>query len=214
MNPAASQSTARASLGDAGRPFLRRATAYFRWALKLSSLGASRWVAGRLVAAAIVSLLKSRIPLLCRCVWTANLRLGSRRVNFHFRDRSELRALEEVFIGDEDWLPPRVRSANILDLGANVGQASLFFRTRFPGARILAVEPDPATFELLRRNVGADPDIEILNCAVTAAPGPVRIISRRGRSWASTVVPASGAEPGTTVEAGLSTSCSSMRAAR
>ena len=45
--------------------------------------------------------------------------------------------------------PPRL----ILDCGANVGYTAAYFLTRFPGARVIAVEPDPGNAALLRRNV-------------------------------------------------------------
>ena len=45
----------------------------------------------------------------------------------------------------------------IVDLGANIGTATLFFVEQFPEARIEAVEPDRANFELLRHNTVGDP---------------------------------------------------------
>jgi len=41
----------------------------------------------------------------------------------------------------------------ILDAGANVGLATLVLAGLFPTALIVAVEPDPANSEMLRRNV-------------------------------------------------------------
>ncbi|HWF10626.1 MAG TPA: FkbM family methyltransferase [Bryobacteraceae bacterium] len=41
----------------------------------------------------------------------------------------------------------------VLDLGANVGYASAIFASRYPGAKILAVEPDPRNYEACTRNL-------------------------------------------------------------
>jgi hypothetical protein len=41
----------------------------------------------------------------------------------------------------------------IIDGGANVGYASLYFAACFPDALVVAIEPDPASFALLCRNV-------------------------------------------------------------
>jgi FkbM family methyltransferase len=41
----------------------------------------------------------------------------------------------------------------ILDCGANVGLASIYFLNRFPRARVLAVEPDPENVAICRRNL-------------------------------------------------------------
>ena len=41
----------------------------------------------------------------------------------------------------------------ILDLGANIGLSSAFFLSRWPGAKLIAVEPDPENYALLRKNL-------------------------------------------------------------
>lgn len=41
----------------------------------------------------------------------------------------------------------------VVDLGANVGLASLFFSQMFPGANIYSVEPDPDNFSCLKANL-------------------------------------------------------------
>src|SRR5437588_7740528 len=43
----------------------------------------------------------------------------------------------------------------IVDLGANIGLASLYFAERFRSARIIAVEPFAPNVELLRQNLSA-----------------------------------------------------------
>jgi FkbM family methyltransferase len=44
-------------------------------------------------------------------------------------------------------------AATIIDLGANVGLASLYFASHWPSCRILAVEPNPETYQLLSINL-------------------------------------------------------------
>ncbi|MCG3135137.1 MAG: hypothetical protein HMLKMBBP_02643 [Planctomycetes bacterium] len=63
------------------------------------------------------------------------------------------------------------------DVGANVGAPTLFF-ARDLGRRVIAVEPVPATFELLRANVAANrlhDQVECVQAAVSEAAGSVRI---------------------------------------
>ena len=45
--------------------------------------------------------------------------------------------------------PPKV----IVDAGANIGLASIFFANRYPDARIIAIEPEQSNFDLLKENV-------------------------------------------------------------
>jgi FkbM family methyltransferase len=61
----------------------------------------------------------------------------------------------------------------ILDCGANIGIASLFFHRRYPDARITAFEADPALFALLDANlrVNGAPTIERKNLALWTANG-------------------------------------------
>jgi FkbM family methyltransferase len=40
----------------------------------------------------------------------------------------------------------------IIDAGANVGYASIYLANEFPDARIISIEPDPDTFDMLRHN--------------------------------------------------------------
>jgi len=61
----------------------------------------------------------------------------------------------------------------ILDCGANVGVASLFFRRRYANAHITAFEADPALFALLDANLNANgaASVERRNVALWTANG-------------------------------------------
>ncbi len=63
----------------------------------------------------------------------------------------------------------------ILDCGGNVGLASLFFKRRFPQARITAYEADPKIFAMLKNNLAANraSDIEAVHAAVWTTTGRV-----------------------------------------
>jgi FkbM family methyltransferase len=67
--------------------------------------------------------------------------------------------------------PPRL----IVDAGANIGLASVWFAHRHPGARVVALEPEPANFEMLRRNAAPYPNIEPRRQALWSRPGRLRI---------------------------------------
>ena len=63
----------------------------------------------------------------------------------------------------------------ILDCGGNVGLASLFFKRRFPAARITAYEADPALFEILQAQPRRQRrrDVETVHAALWTANGRV-----------------------------------------
>jgi FkbM family methyltransferase len=66
------------------------------------------------------------------------------------------------------------RTPVILDAGANVGAASVWFSSRFPEAQVIAVEPDPANAELCRRNTRGR-KVEVVEAAIGARPGTVSL---------------------------------------
>lgn len=45
------------------------------------------------------------------------------------------------------------RCETVVDLGANIGLASLYFAGHYPSCRLLAVEPNPPTYEILAANL-------------------------------------------------------------
>lgn len=74
---------------------------------------------------------------------------------WHRPGTSDLFAFRQIFLEDE-YRPIRERleaPATVLDLGANVGYASLYFLHSYPTCRVVAVEPDPENFALLATNL-------------------------------------------------------------
>lgn len=73
----------------------------------------------------------------------------------------------------------------IVDAGANIGAAALWFAHAYPAATIVAVEPDPANAALLRHNLAAIGDRHIaMEAAIGAEPGFVAIEGGDGEGWA------------------------------
>src|SRR5262245_5001958 len=69
----------------------------------------------------------------------------------------------------------------IVDAGANVGAASIWFGHQFPRATIVAIEPDTSNFALCKSNVDHQ-NIIVVHGALAGAPGWVTI-ERSGQSW-------------------------------
>ena len=66
---------------------------------------------------------------------------------------SDVLAFEQIFINHaydfEINRPPKT----IIDAGANIGLASIYFSNKFPGSKIIALEPEESNFALLKQNV-------------------------------------------------------------
>lgn len=59
----------------------------------------------------------------------------------------------------------------IIDCGANVGLASLFFEKTYPGSKILAFEPSPVVLPYLKQNTAGHPAIAVIESAVSDTDG-------------------------------------------
>jgi FkbM family methyltransferase len=74
-------------------------------------------------------------------------------------------------------------TSSILDMGANVGMATIWFALKAPSARIIAVEPDPTARGSLKANVAANSlgdRVDVVGVAVGAAAGTAHLQSDGG----------------------------------
>lgn len=77
--------------------------------------------------------------------------------------------------------PAAVRT--IIDCGANIGMASIYFADRYPNARIIAIEPHPANFEILRANTASQPRITPIQACVGPSLDDRRFITIDKPAW-------------------------------
>lgn len=82
----------------------------------------------------------------------------------------------------------------IIDAGANIGVASVFFAATFPHARIISIEPEPGNFALLEKNTRAYPNITAIRAAVWKKNGEVALTDPQQGPWAYRVGDGQGTE--------------------
>ena len=68
----------------------------------------------------------------------------------------------EIFIFKEYNVDGEGEVKTIIDCGANIGLASLYFLSKYPGARIIALEPEAENYKLLQRNLTNYPNVTCL----------------------------------------------------
>jgi FkbM family methyltransferase len=80
---------------------------------------------------------------------------------------------EEIFLRRQYPFVPRRSDPLIVDCGANIGIATLFFKTLVPAARILSFEPEPTAYRLLEENVRHNrlENVECFRLALAREPG-------------------------------------------
>jgi FkbM family methyltransferase len=163
---------------------------HFWYQRRLGFLGGLRWSVAN--AADRRGLVHKAVSLRPKCLrHPVSIRMGQ---------SSDFDLFRNIFLfGEMDfWRSSLCRSPQvILDLGANVGFASSYFLSLFPGAFVLAVEPDPANFEICKRTLARYGDqAKAVEGAVWDSCGQLALSRgtfRDGREWATQVRPP---EPG------------------
>lgn len=97
----------------------------------------------------------------------------------------------------------------IVDAGANVGLASIYFANKFPHARIFAIECERSNYEILELNAKAYPNIVPIHAALWKHDGKVDIVDPGLGQWGFMTAASSGA--GTSASVRASTLDSIMR---
>jgi FkbM family methyltransferase len=89
---------------------------------------------------------------------------------------------EQVFLlreYDMDFKDPRF----ILDAGAHIGLASVYFANRYPEAVIVALEPEDRNFDVLLKNIAAYPNIKALKAGLWNRSVTLKLQNPDAESW-------------------------------
>lgn len=110
---------------------------------------------------------------------------------------SDVKCLEKVFVDQEYRLPYDINEAFsiqpkfIVDAGANIGMATLFFAELFPAADIYAIEPEASNFDLLCRNCEGIRNLTLKNAALWPHETKLRVADLSADNWAFSMLPSS-----------------------
>jgi len=114
----------------------------------------------------------------------AAVKIASLRHPLYLRPwSSDLYVFEQIFVNRE-YDTELTEPMTMLDAGANIGLASIYFANRFPKARIVAVEPEPNNFRMLMLNSRPYPNIHPVQAAVWSNSGRVTLVNGNDKSWA------------------------------
>jgi len=115
----------------------------------------------------------------------------------YFNRSDALFLLHEIFVNATYFFSTSTKAPRIIDCGANIGMATLFFKALYPAASITAVEPAPMTFERLRQNVARNHlhDVMLVNAALAEREGlvPMQDEGKPGSLIATTTGSSAGA---------------------
>jgi FkbM family methyltransferase len=98
----------------------------------------------------------------------------------HFFDYTTFRFLfSEVFLDEDYYFHTTSTCPFVIDCGANIGMALLYFKLLHPQARVVAFEPDEPTFRALEQNVHENrlQDVTLVNAALSDKDGEIEFFS-------------------------------------
>lgn len=62
----------------------------------------------------------------------------------------------EIFVNEDYEISLEMNNPIIFDCGANIGMATLYFKSKFPNSTVFAFEPNPTAFKYLKKNIEAN----------------------------------------------------------
>lgn len=111
--------------------------------------------------------------------------LKATRFPFFIRgNSSDSGVITQVFYQKDYEISLPFIPSTILDCGANIGLASIYFKNRFPDVKIITIEPESENFQLLRRNLAPYSNIHFENKGLWSEQCSLEIISGEdGQPW-------------------------------
>ncbi len=102
----------------------------------------------------------------------------------HLRLRtSDIDTWRQVFEDREYDVEPKEQPKTILDAGANIGLAAIYFANRFPNAKIVAIEPEESNFVLLKKNVAPYTNIYPVQAALWSEKSRISLVDPGLGKW-------------------------------
>jgi FkbM family methyltransferase len=96
---------------------------------------------------------------------------------------SDVQVYNDIYVRQEyGWELP-VTPKVIVDAGAYTGLSTAFFASRFPDAKIIAIEPDEDNFELLAQNTSHFANVHIIRAALWYESGSVSLMDPGDGAW-------------------------------
>jgi FkbM family methyltransferase len=108
---------------------------------------------------------------------------NGKKLNFEVRDSIDFAVLWQIFVREDYDISRLARSKDlfaryeetlqaqktplIIDCGANIGLSAAYFAEVFPGAKLVAIEPEEGNFRLARRNCVAA-NIDFVHAAIAS----------------------------------------------
>lgn len=113
--------------------------------------------------------------------WGNQRNINIQGIPFKFslrKDTTDYETFYQAIVHNQYLFNYPVKAKTIIDGGANVGLASIAFKSIFPEATIIAIEPDKENFEQLNKNLQPYSKINTLNKGIWNKKSIVRVTDK------------------------------------
>lgn len=99
------------------------------------------------------------------------------------KNTSDINVFAEIFLFKDYNYKLPLSPRTIVDAGANVGYASLWFHKKYPSAHIIAIEPEKSNFDLLTSNTQNVSNITLLQKGLWHKSTTLEITNKEGTKY-------------------------------
>ncbi len=100
------------------------------------------------------------------------------------RGTSDIPTFHQIFTFKDYDIPLPFEPRTIIDAGANIGFASVYFTNRYPKAKIVCIEPEQSNFALLQENIRNYPNVTPIKGAISNEGGTTfNVVDSGGGNW-------------------------------
>ena len=117
----------------------------------------------------------------CRQKFVVKIKYAEQHVAVRGRT-SDIRVFYEVF-ALRIYKIPEKEVATIIDIGANVGYASIYFAHFYPNARIIALEPEHSNYQMLLENTQNYKNILCIQAAIWPEETELTLQNPQASNW-------------------------------
>jgi FkbM family methyltransferase len=129
----------------------------------------------------VISALKAK---LLNSIIVFNVSTKNNRRPIYLRIPSaDIKVFEKVFLDQEYSFNENSTPKIILDIGAHIGLATIYFANKYPDARIIAIEPEKNNYEMLKKNVALYEKVIPIHAAVWNEDKEIDVVDTRGGNW-------------------------------
>lgn len=104
---------------------------------------------------------------------------------------SDVRCFEKILLAKEYETPFPTNPQTIVDAGANIGLATLYYAQEYPEAKIISIEPEHSNFQLLKRNCASLPNVTLIEGALWDKETSLAIQDAKAEKWGFSVAESS-----------------------